>query len=267
MKQSDQGGKKSDMDCQKVEDQEIIERYLAERLSEPELEAFEQHYIECQRCFGELKLRHAAAIELARQPVPLRAAPRPRFSSWQWGLASTVAAVAILIGILYLRPREETRVPVPQIAAIQQPDAALVDQLAVIGPVPPYIAGVIRGGETDPAQLKFQEGMDLYSRQKYSDAIGPLTEAARLDPARPMIAFYLGISYLASGNPDAAVEQLSKITAQESAYSEEGHWFLAKAYLRKRDFNAARKELQAVQSLHGAYAGAAQDLLNQIRNF
>src|SRR5262249_54782431 len=132
---------------------------------------------------------------------------------------------------------------------------------------PPYVPGVIRGGETDPATIKFQEGMKLYSTQKYVDAVMPLSEAEHLDPERPIIAFYLGISYLVSGNADSAIEQLQKVTSQNNSYSEDGHWFLAKAYLKKRDFSAARAQLQTVQSLQGAHAADAQDLLNRIQNF
>ena len=76
-----------------------------------------------------------------------------------------------------------------------------------------------------------------------------------------IISFYLGISYLVSGNPDGAVEQLSKVTAQENPYSEESHWFLSKAYIKKKDFRSARTELQAVVSLNGQHSSAAQDLL------
>jgi Tfp pilus assembly protein PilF len=95
----------------------------------------------------------------------------------------------------------------------------------------------------------------------------PLSEAGHLAPERTIIAFYLGISYLVSGNSDGAIEQLQKVSSQDNSYSEEGHWFLAKAYLKKRDFSAARAQLQAVQSLHATHATAAQDLLNRIQNF
>src|SRR5438067_6863386 len=109
--------------------------------------------------------------------------------------------------------------------------------------------------------------MDVYYAQKYSDAIGPLSESARMDSERPITAFYLGISYLASGNADAAIGPLAKVTATDNPYSEEGHWFLAKAYLKKRDFRSARTELQAVESLHGAHESSAKDLLKQIQSF
>lgn len=268
MKLPDEGDRKTQMDCQKVQDLDIIERYLVERLSGSEVEAFEQHYLECQRCFGELKMRHAAAIELSHQPIQLKPA-RSWWTpvSWQWALASTAAAILIIAGVLYLRPVEQARAPERQIAVVQQPSAAVLEQLASINPIPLYLPGVVRGVEGDAAFIKFQQGMDLYSMQKYTEAIGPLSEAARLDPSRPNIAFYLGISQLVSGNADAAIEQLSKVTARENPYSEESHWFLSKAYLKKRSFALARMELRTVASLRGPHSAMAQNVLEQIQNF
>jgi predicted Zn-dependent protease len=175
----------------------------------------------------------------------------------------------VLVGIFYFRSQQETTAPTPapQIATVQQPSATLLDQLSAIDQIPPYIPGVIRGGETNPAMIKFQEGMALYSMEKYSDAILPLSEAVRLDPARPIFTYYLGISYLVSGTPDDAIAQLAKVAAQDNPYTEEAHWFLSKAYLKKRDFRSARTELQTVRSLQGTHASAAQDLLQQIANF
>jgi tetratricopeptide (TPR) repeat protein len=255
------------MDCQKVEDQNIIERYLTERLSEPETEAFEQHYLECKKCFGELQMRHAVAIELSHRPIPVTPARSPWMPlSWQWGLASAAVALAVLSGALYMRSRVETPAPATQTPTVQQPNPAVLEQLASVDQIPPYLPGLIRGGSTNPALIKFQEGMSFYSSQKYSEAIAPLSEASRLDPQHVPTAFYLGISQLVSGNPDDAITQLAKITSQPE-YAEEAHWFLAKAYLKKKDFRSARTELQAVQSLHGEHATAAQDLLNRIQNF
>jgi Tetratricopeptide repeat len=268
VKLPDESNKGTRMDCQKVEDEDIIERYLSNRLSEPETEAFEKHYLECQRCFGEVELRHSAAIELKARPIHLRS-PQSRwtFWSWQWALGSAAVAALVLVGVFYFRSQQETTAPTQQIAAVQQPSAALLEQFSAVDQVPPYVPGVIRGGESSPAMAKFQEGMALYSMEKYSDAIPPLSEAVRLDPARPIFTFYLGISYLVSGTPDEAIAQLAKVAAQDNPYTEEAHWFLSKAYLKKRDFRSARAELQTVRSLQGAHASAAQDLLQQITNF
>jgi tetratricopeptide (TPR) repeat protein len=268
VKLSDEGDERTKMDCHTVEDHNIIERYISERLSGPELEAFEQHYLGCNKCFAELKMRHAAAMELSSLPIQLQPSRSLWMAlSWRWAFASGAVALALLVGILYLRPHEQARPELPQIAELQQPSAAVIGQLGSIDQIPPYIPGVIRGGETDPAMIKFQEGMNLYSMQKYADAVSPLMEAARLAPDRPIIPFYLGISYLVSGNTDGAIEQLQRVIAQDNPYSEEGHFFLAKAYLRKRNFSSARAQLQTVQSLHDAHATAAQDLLNRIQNF
>jgi tetratricopeptide (TPR) repeat protein len=266
MKLSDDEDQGFQMDCQQVENKNVIERYLADRLSEQEMEAFEQHYLECARCFDELQLRHATAIELARRPIPLTPARKSWVFSWQWSLAFAAVVLAVLASVLYMRSGQQARSRATQIAAVQPPDASLLEQLAVVDEIPPYLPGVIRGGETNPALINFQEGMRLYSAQKYAEAVAPLTEASHLDPQHVPTAFYLGISHLVAGSVDSAIEQLSK-AARQPEYSEEAHWFLAKAHLKKRDVGSARGELNAVVSLHGAYSSLAQDLLRQIQKF
>ncbi len=58
------------MNCQQVEEQEVIERYLAEKLSEQESAAFEEHFLGCKQCFEELRLHHAAAAEMRQRATP-----------------------------------------------------------------------------------------------------------------------------------------------------------------------------------------------------
>ena len=82
------------MNCPEVEEQEIIERYLASKLSDEEAEAFEEHYLGCKRCFNELRLRHAVAMELGRQSA---VAPVHWSFGWRWGLA---AAAVLLLGFV-----------------------------------------------------------------------------------------------------------------------------------------------------------------------
>jgi tetratricopeptide (TPR) repeat protein len=267
MKLSDDGDDGVNMVCRTVEEEDVIERYLAGRLSTNEAEAFEQHYLECQKCFADLQLQHATAIELTYRPVhSLHLHRKPWALSLQWA-AATVAVLLLVAGVLYLRPHEKTQVPAQQIAAAQRPSAAVLEQLAAVDQIPSYIPGLIRGGETNPALIKFQEGMTLYSAGKYADALAPLKQAEGLDSLQSLpIPFYLGIAYLVSGDPQEAIAQFSKVP-RENAYSEEAHWYLSKAYLKSRNFSSARTELQTVESLHGAHSAAAHDILQQIKNY
>jgi tetratricopeptide (TPR) repeat protein len=243
--------------CKKAADEEIIEHYLTGRLSLEEAEAFEQHLLECQRCFSELQWRHAAGIELRRQ------AARPAVSSWRtikygWRFATAAAAVMILMAAL---------VYLFFLSRGVKPDSeAVIDQLASLGQPPLYLPSTIRGAKSQPALELFAKGMREYANQKYQDAVPLLESAARLDPDHLPTAFYLGISYLILDQPDAGIPWLVKVVrADPNPYAEESHWFLSKAYFKKGNLDEAGRELEAVVKLEGSYAPPAQNALEKMK--
>jgi len=251
-----------DVNCQQVEDSNMIERYLTERLSLAELEAFEQHYLECRRCFDELQLRHAATIELAH------AGPTPRTASrgvsyWRW---SAVAAALVLVAFLtvnYLRPVSTPSATTPP--ASTGPDPAALPQLAMVD-LPPYAPTQARGGEATRSRQLFEAGMIAYMQGNCGKAIESLSQATQLDSENDPATFYLGVCYLNVMRQEDAISQLSRLTASLNAYSEESHWYLAMAYLQKKDASRAKAELENVASMNKAYAPDATGLLKRIRD-
>jgi tetratricopeptide (TPR) repeat protein len=246
-----------DAACKKVAEEETIERYLTGRLSMEEAEAFEQHLLECQRCFSELQSRHAAAIELGSRTVQPAVSSR-RTIKFRWRWAAPAAAGMVLIVAL------ATFVFIYRGVT---PDAeAVIKQLASLGQPPLYLPSTIRGAKSQPALEMFIKGMREYARQKYQGAIPLLEDAARLDPDHLPTAFYLGISYLILDQPDAGIPWLAKVVrAQPNPYAEESHWYLSKAYFKKRNLDEARRELEAVVKLNGFYAGMAQKALERMK--
>lgn len=255
------------MDCQRIEEENMVERYLVGQLPEAETEAFEQHYLGCPGCFQELQFRHAAAIELKRGPLettPNRALLwRPR---WTWGLLAAAVLLLSLIPLTLLNRRQNPElVQIP--SAHQGSREAVIAQLAVIDAAPAYAPSTIRGGKGGTATARFQEGMQRYLQQNYSAAAGLLEEAVRQDPDRQPALFYLGISHLMLGEPDKAIGVLSKLTRMETnPYQEESHWYLAKAFLKKRDLASAQMELEAVVPLNGPHLSEAKQALEMITN-
>lgn len=266
------------MNCRDIETHEIIDKYLNDRLSEQETEEFEQHYFGCSRCFAELEARHAAAFELNGVNNSLKALPEraPRGSfSWHIPLA---AAASILLAAMLLFKFYDPQAPVPPPAVRnERPDAvpaeatdqnAKLQQLAMIDEAPPYVSSSRRGGEGNLALEKFREGMEKYVQGRYTDAIPPLEQSARLDPSHLPTTFYLGISYLMTDKPDQAISRLSRLTRSDSnPFSDESHWFLAKAFLKKQDLVSARRELDYVVASGGQHSEEARQavrLLNEI---
>ena len=261
-----QGPDGANVDCQRVEKEEMIERYLTGKLSELEGEAFEQHYLGCQRCFDELQFRHAAAIELKRQPkVSFQPAAALGNTRWAWGLATAAVLLVTLFSVTTFYRRQNP-------GLVQEPPVPIdtrhemIDQLALVDPVPPYVPVTMRGGKPQAATERFQDGMQRYTQHNYAAAITLLQEAIRLDANLQPALFYLGISQLMMDQPDEAIGQFSRLTHMEtSPYLEDSHWYLAKAFLKKRELAAAQQELEAVVTLNGSHLEEARQALQVIR--
>ena len=56
------------MNCKEVEERDIVEGYLLDRLSEAERDEFELHYFECASCFSQLETARMVQAELQRHP-------------------------------------------------------------------------------------------------------------------------------------------------------------------------------------------------------
>ena len=264
---------KRPMNCGQVEEREILESYLLDRLSEAEREEFEQHYFECASCFAELQTGLALQDELRRQPRVHEQAGHA-FLGLSWAWAPALAAVLIFAGAIgWYSARQHAGSQIawvppaaPEASSPPQPSpppGASLEELARVEP-PPYNAAVLRGAE-DEAQQAFRKAMESYIQKNYAQAIPGLRGAVRAAPGMARYNFYLGASYLLSGQNGAAVASLSKtITLNDPTYTELAHFYLAKAYLRMKDVAAAQRELKAVVRLHGSWTAEAQGILSQL---
>ena len=142
----------------------------------------------------------------------------------------------------------------------------LFEELARIEEVPSYLQATIRGGTEGPAQEKFRQGMQLYQQGKYAEAIPYLRSAVESDPELFPRKFYLGISLLMTNQTDEAIQTLlSLVKSTSNPYLEESHWYLAKAYFRKKDIKTGKEHLEAVAGLNGSHAPEARKLLERLR--
>ncbi|HYM75252.1 MAG TPA: tetratricopeptide repeat protein [Candidatus Dormibacteraeota bacterium] len=261
------------MNCQEVEERDILEEYLLDRLAEPEREEFEKHYFECGTCFSQLQTRLALQTELRRQPAtPARARGAGLLRIW----APAFAAIVILLsaGIWWYSARN--RQPSQQVAAppvrpnvpvqVQSPSAApSLEELARVEP-PPYSGVVLRGAE-DESHETFHKAMQFYVKGDYAKAIPGVRAAAEASPQSASFNFYLGACYLLAGQTDPAIVSFRQtVSLGDPAYSESAHFYLAKAYLRKKDVARAKDELQKTVQFHGSLESEAAEILRQLRN-
>lgn len=100
-----------------IEDDEVIERYVRNRLTPGERRAFEEHFFSCDECFERVQVmeRFVAGVRDAAEVGTLAAsqesAALPVAPRWlTWGLAfSTCAAVALAIAVGWLTLSELPR--------------------------------------------------------------------------------------------------------------------------------------------------------------
>ena len=270
---------KRGMDCDRASREEIFENYLTDRLSEEDRAAFEEHYFGCPRCFDELQTLQAIREELRDgaefEDNAGRTVPR-------WAQAAGLAAAVVLAAgtMLWMRApgpsgvqketapplqsqAESPRRPQPQESERAVPEPSL-EQLARIQP-PPYQPIRLRG-VPDEATARFQRGMERYQRADYAGALAELRGAAELDPEASHISFFLGICHLMVSEDDAGIERLrATIELGDSAYLEEAHLYLAKAFLRRKQFGAAEAQLKALIQLRGSKGAEAARLLTQVQ--
>jgi TolA-binding protein len=265
------------MNCQEVEERDIAELYLQGRLTEPERDEFEKHYFECESCLSQLQAGLLVQAELQRQPlVRSQTGGALLRRMWAWTPALVAAALLFAVGIwLYSarahRPSQQASSaparPNPEAAAQSQPPSPPVPSLEELVRVepPPYSAVVLRGAE-DEAQDSFRTAMQYYVKGDYSHAIPGLRATMKSSSRTARSNFYLGACYLLTGQPDSAIESFRKtISLGDPSYSEPAHFYLAKAYLRRKKVSLAEDELQMTIQLHGSKETEAEEILRQLR--
>jgi TolA-binding protein len=265
------------MNCKEVEEREILEEYLLDRLTEPDREEFEKHYFECASCFSQLQTRLAVQAELQRQPaIPARARGAGFRLAWAWTPAFVTVALLLAVGVWWYSAQKHT--PSQQASSSPPAESPLrptpspapsstapsLEELARVEP-PPYSEIVLRGAE-DEGQEAFRTAMQNYSTEDYAKAIPGLQTAVKANPQAASFNFYLGACYLLTDRTDPAIVYLRKtISLGNPAYSESAHFYLAKAYLRKKEVSDAEEELQKVVQLHGSRETEAGEILRELR--
>lgn len=281
------------MDCTRIAADDVAEQYLLGHLAEEDREAYESHFFECERCFGELRTLESLRSDLQRvtriqgnqtghdarihadrtahQTTMDGATGDARRRPRVWPLA-LAAGVIFGIGLAFWMAgpaRDRSAVPLAEPAASQQapppagPDhealvAARIRDLARVEP-PPYIPLTVRA--QDDARIRFESAMDAYARSEYATAATGLETVASQEPSNARTRFFLGVSYLMLARPNEAVTVLEQCVAlRDPAYQDDAQFFLAKALLRKGDRGAATRTLDALARSNGPRAEEARAL-------
>jgi len=253
------------MECAQIKREEVVERYLTGSLGPQERESFEEHYFACEQCFAALQAHRALQAELSASARQIRATHTSSRIRMRLTIAMAAAAVVILgfFGVRWgLKP--DSAPPAPPIQAAKSNTAGpSLAALARFDP-PTYSPTVLRGNQ-DKAMREFRLAMKRYQQGDYANAVAALRAAVKLNPKDPGPLFFLGVSHLLANQTDDGIAVLQQcIALGDTPYLEESHYFLAKAFLRKGDAAAARRELEELVRLKGDHEDEAQRLLQQL---
>jgi|SRR5215471_3318286 len=260
------------MNCNECDERQIPERYLRGQLTDSERDDFEEHYFECASCFSELQTKLELRDELLRQPIAPTHERAGFFShAWAWPLTSAALALFAVGSWWYSGRKPPIEHPAvssqqpnnPELRQLPSQPEPLLNELARVQPLP-YKPAVLRGVE-DQAHEEFDQAMQLYSKGEYKKAIPGLRTAVNDSPQTARFGLYLGVCYLLSGQTDSAIESLRRvITLDDLLYAEPAHFYLAKAYLQKKDVEAAIVELQATTRFRDNNQAEAADILRRL---
>ena len=249
------------MKCQEIQQNETGERYLRGRLPEAERDAYEEHYLGCERCFAELETLRLLEAELTRQAPQIRAEAiaRPPGVKWFWFAIPALAALAA-VGLFVMRPANPVPAAAPPatVAQVSKPAPSPLLALAQYE-APAYQEAYLRGTDVTPL---FRQAMSAYQVQDYANAMKTLRTAG----SDTRTLFFLAACELLNGEAAAARATAGRVLAGgETPYLEETYFLRAKANLALGDAAAATSDLEKLIALEGDWAARGRALLAQLK--
>src|SRR5215831_9933899 len=199
------------MDCASANRDNLAQRYLSGTL-DPQMKAeWEEHYLACENC--------AEQMELYRQITPALGEKQGGTNRrWLWMIFPIAAVALIALMIPLFRSHKPPAPPAPDFTALAKVDP------------PAYEVPVLRGAES-AAEARFREAMVAYQSHDWPRAIEGLNASLELDNRPVATRFFLGVSYLLNGKPQAAAAQLEPVASIDSPFRDEAFFDLAKAEL------------------------------------
>lgn len=122
-------------------------------------------------------------------------------------------------------------------------------------PFPDYITS-----RESKADGSWEKGMQFYTNRDYTKAIDHFKKSNIPNEHEADLLFYKGVSYLAVGNSQEAMNTFSELEIKSDKYKEQIKWYVALAYLSSNEKSSAILALKTINKGEYEY-GRAQELL------
>ena len=241
----------TELNCAEIEKSALIERYVAGDLAGGERDRLEEHLLACETCREQLEDLSLLRERFGQERWAVQDERVESRRPWSWVLvaAAAVLALAVILWPRWVGPPESSDDRVGQLTQVQPP---------------PFEPKSLRSGGGESESL-FRKAMTAYQEGQFREAIPGLEAAVELDPDLTPARFYLGASYLLTGDARKAADCLSVVLeTEDSPYREWALWLRSKASLGLGDVAAARRDLEEVVQRGGDLEAQAQEALNQL---
>ena len=129
-------------------------------------------------------------------------------------------------------------------------------------PYPNYAAAIERGS---PNADQYVRAFQLYEEGNYSQAIGALSDLLKILPHDVSVEFYLAMSFLSSGQPQASIPHFQMVLGSvPNNFDQQSEWYLALAYVQHNQPSAALKYLESLVEKEGFQHQKAAELLSEL---
>lgn len=120
-------------------------------------------------------------------------------------------------------------------------------------------------GEDSLKTVAYTEAFAAYKKGDFELAIPQFEEILAVYPDEKMVHLYLGLSQLELGAVDESILEFSVLAdGGYSPFQQSARWYLALAYLKQDNDQAARKWLDVLAGKKGAYQNPAQKIIEEL---
>lgn len=131
----------------------------------------------------------------------------------------------------------------------------------------PAIAAALDTRERDETSYRkcFRHALKSYRKKQYAAATDSLLELTTQKPENDTLNLYIGLSYLARGEVEAAQSFLAKVLNKpESAWKSTARWYLALSHLQLGHIDTARRLLIPLKNQDNLHQEEARKVLQAI---
>jgi len=120
-------------------------------------------------------------------------------------------------------------------------------------------------GEDSMMTLAYTEAFAAYNKGEFQQAVPQFEEIRDAYPEEKMPHLYLGLSHLEMESVDQAiVEFLVLADGNYSPFQQSARWYLALAFLKQNNEQAARKWLETLAGKQGVYQNPAREIMEEL---